>query len=76
MGEDNRKRLTEPVPWIVFIWAVGIASALFLGSFTQSVKESEARASADKIVSDKQTEILVQLSQIQTDLKYLIKSSQ
>lgn len=74
MTEDRRNRLTEPVPWFIFAWAVVITTALFASLFglfssvSAKVEQNEA----------KEQEILVQLSAIQADLKnleYLIKQT-
>lgn len=73
MPEEPRNRLTEPVPWSIFAWAVGICSVLFLAMFgLYSAVDAKVERAAGQ-----QQEILVQLSQIQADLKnleYLIKS--
>lgn len=62
-----KQKFIEPVPWYVFIWAVGIASALFIGMFS----DHASLRNQIQAMESRNDEIRVQLSQIQTDLKNL-----
>lgn len=62
-----REKLEQPVTWTVFTWICGIILLLFGTVFSLI---NAANAKAEKAL-DNQQAILVQLSQIQTDLKNL-----
>lgn len=62
-----RKKLAEPVPWTIFVWAVGICSALFIAMFS----DHASIRNQIEIMEARNEEIRVQLSQIQADIKNL-----
>lgn len=73
-----RESLTQPVPWSIFIWAVGIVSVLLGALFVQHniihealATEKEARIAGDAQQLQLSNDLKAQYAEIQATLRSL-----
>lgn len=65
--EEERKDIKGKVDWYIFVWSMGIILAVFGWMFAQFIQIQTVHIAQ----AVKDTEIRVQLSQIQTDILWI-----